>query len=936
MISQKQISIDALGRSVATSAAMERWMDIREKVLSFGTFRFYPSRQQLFDGDQPLRVGSRALGLLQLLIENAGEVVPKKRLIETVWTGLCVDEANLRANIGTLRKVLGDGRDGRRYIQNVTGRGYRFVTPVQGRTNGLSENSPSHDAAPETDRLIGRAQDAESVSEELTANRVVSVVGPGGIGKTSLAMAVADIWRRADAGDITFIDLTTANDAEQLWTAAARAFDVDSTPGGRIQILRAASGRAGLVILDNCEHLLEASADFAAAVLKSGKGIRILTTSRQPLRVHGEWVHRLSPLEYPESDAEVTARQSLAFSAVQLLVERIAEAVGGFTLTDREAAFAVEICRRLGGVPLALELAASRAEAFSLKQLADGLRDRFTLLSGGNRSAVPRHQSLRAMLEWSCQLLTESERALLRRLSVFPAWFDMPEAVAFGRRIGLPEPAVLDGVASLIAKSILSAEVNDDRARYRFAETTRAFAKEMLAGANEITTAYQALISHVTAQYAAELAKEDGPKFGWLACCIRNSDNARACLDWALAEGNDVGAGVELILNALPLWMRTSRLIEHRHYLRPALAHILDVRPKRTKDELALEVALALAQYYSGGPTNEVINRLKRSLVLARRLESKTHELNILWMLYGVSGNWGNYRAEAEFAKEFAEASIKVSAPHAKTRRHRMLARAYHDVGEQRKALREIDRALTLRLGGNADVDAYSIDDVTAALAIKSRILWVTGKAEDAMSVSEECLARALAVDHAQSTCWAIAFNLCPVAIWSGDSENANRFAAVAMAHSEKTFEHWNDWAHLYTSALDPRIDAAAARHLLARMIPAQKDIFATLWPVFAGEDIRSRAVHHTSWCSAELMRLASACLDDAVGMRLLQQADLLAEQQDALGWRLRIASNLAKRHLARGDHTKARAALGPVYESFKQGFKTKDLRDAAELLGKL
>ena len=153
-------------------------MDIREKVLSFGTFRFYPSRQQLFDGDQPLRVGSRALGLLQLLIENAGEVVPKNRFIETVWNGLWVDEANLRANIGTLRKVLGDGRDGRRYIQNVTGRGYRFVTPVQGRTHGLSENSPSHDAAPETDRLIGRAQDAESVSEELTANRVVSVVGP--------------------------------------------------------------------------------------------------------------------------------------------------------------------------------------------------------------------------------------------------------------------------------------------------------------------------------------------------------------------------------------------------------------------------------------------------------------------------------------------------------------------------------------------------------------------------------------------------------------------------------------------------------------------------------------------------------------------------------------------------------------------------------------
>jgi predicted ATPase/DNA-binding winged helix-turn-helix (wHTH) protein len=911
-------------------------MDVREKVLSFDTFRFFPSRQQLFDGDQPLRVGSRAMGLLQLLIENAGEVVTKNKLMETVWSGMCVDESNLRTNIGALRKVLGDGRDGRRYIQNVPGRGYRFVAPVQSGENAPPEDGSSRDARRETGRLIGRAQDAESVSQELIENRVVSIIGSGGIGKTSLAMAVADLWRRTNGGDVTFVDLTTVNDAEQLWTAAARVFEVDPAPGARAQVLVAVRAWEGLVVLDNCEHVLEAAAAFVTAVLKFGKGIRILATSREPLRVEGEWAHRLPPLRYPEGDVELTARECLSFSAVKLLVQRIAETIGGFSLTDKEAPFAIEICRRLGGVPLALELAAARAEAFSLKQLANGLRDRFTLLSQGHRTAVPRQQSLRATLEWSCQLLDESERVLVRRLSVFPAWFDLSDAVGFGGRAGIPELTVLHGVVSLVAKSILIAEVTDDSARYRLAETTRAFAKEMLADANEVDTAYQALTFYITAQYAAESAKDDGPKFGWLACCIRNSDNARACLDWALAEGRDVSAGVELVSNALPLWMRTSRLIEHRHYLQPALAHILEVRPRRTKDELALEVALALAQYYSGGPTNDVMSRLKRSLFLARKLESKTHELNILWMLYGVSGNWGNYRAEAEFAQEFAEASVSVSGPHAKTRRHRMLARAYHDLGEQQKALKEIDRALATRSGGNADLDAYAIDDITAALAVKARVLWITGKAEDAMSVSEECLARALAVDHAQSTCWAIAFNLCPVAIWSGDSENAHRFATVAMAHSEKTFEHWNNWAHLYRSALDPSMHAAAARHLLARMIPAQKDIFATLWSVFAGEDIRSRAVRHTSWCSAELMRLASAYLDDVVGMRLLQQADLLAKQQDALGWRLRIASNIAERQLIRGDRAKGRAALGPVYESFKQGFKTKDLRDAADLLGKL
>jgi predicted ATPase/DNA-binding winged helix-turn-helix (wHTH) protein len=915
-------------------------MRIRERVLSFDTFRFIPSRQQLFDGDQPLRVGSRAMGLLQLLIENAGEVVTKDRLIGAVWNGVWVDEANLRANIGALRKILGDGRDGRRYIQNIPGRGYRFVTPVYSGDKSLAPDSSAtispQSLGRDTARLIGRSEAAETLTEELTAHRIVSVVGSGGIGKTSLVLTVARLWGRAEGGNVYFVDLTAANGTDQLWTAAAHAFEVDSTPSARAQVLGASRTREGLIVLDNCEHILDAAADFAAAVLKAGERIRILSSSREPLRVHGEWVHRLPPLQYPGSEAALTARESLAFSAVELLVERIAETVGGFTLTDREAPFAVEICRRLGGVPLALELAAAQTEVFSLKQMAEGLRDRFTLLSRGRRSALPRHQSLRAMLEWSCQLLSDSERTVLRRLSVFPAWFDMSDAVELGGRVGISNLAVLDGVTSLVSKSILAAEVTDDSARYRFAETTRAFAKELLADANEMDSTFRALTSYITAQHATESAKQNGLKFGWLACCVRNLDNARACLDWAISEEHDLSAGVELVSKALPFWMLASRLIEHRQYLEPALAHVRRVRPKREKDELALEAAIALAQYFSGGPTNEVISRLKRALVLARKLRSRAQELNILWMLYGVSGNWGNYKAEADFATAFAKASVNASAPQAKTRRYRMLARAYHDVGEQRRALKEVERALARPLGVNADLDAYGIDDVTAALAIRSRILWVVGRAEDAMSVAEECLARGLAVDHAQSTCWAIAFNLCPVAIWSGDIDVANRFATVAMTHSEKTFEHWNDWAHLYKAALENPPDAAAARRLLAKMIPSQKDIFATLWPVFAGEDIKSRAARHTSWCSAELIRLAAVDLDDKVGIRRLQHADLIAKQQGALGWRLRIAATIATRHLLRGDRTKARTALAPVYESFKQGFKTKDLLGAAALLGEL
>ena len=275
----------------------------REKSLSFGPFRLVPSRQQLFDGDQPLRIGSRALGLLEVLLEHHGEIVPKDKLIEAVWSGIWVDEANLRANIGSLRKVLRDGKDGRRYIQNVPGRGYRFVEPVYRdrgsfpatpTDDGLAAQSPARDAW----RLIGRSEALESLSSQLAAHRMVSVVGSGGVGKSSLATTVAARRQRAEGESAVFVDLTTAKDADQVWIAAATDFEVESNTSARAQVLRAARSRELTpFVLDNCATcVISAAAELAEALLRSAEGLQILATSREPLRVRGEWVHRLQPL----------------------------------------------------------------------------------------------------------------------------------------------------------------------------------------------------------------------------------------------------------------------------------------------------------------------------------------------------------------------------------------------------------------------------------------------------------------------------------------------------------------------------------------------------------------------------------------------------------------------------------------------------------------
>jgi predicted ATPase/DNA-binding winged helix-turn-helix (wHTH) protein len=918
-------------------------MGSQEKVFSFGAFHLVPSRHQLLEGDRPIRVGSRALGLLELLVEKAGEVVTKRSLMTTIWNGTWVDEANLRVNIGALRKVLGDGRDGRRYIVNVPGRGYRFVEPVVSgpvapQPNGKSSSPETLPVAP---RLIGRSETLKEVTAQLATHRLVTITGPGGIGKTSLALAVAEKWAASHSDLTVLIDLTTVKGAAHLWTAVSRAIGGDSAPNPQSQVVRSIRSRPHFIVLDNCEHIIGAAVELSAVVLKSDAGVRVLATSREPLRVRDEWVHRLAPLDSPDRDASVTAQEAMRHSAVELLMERIAAVVGGYKLNDYDAPFAAEICRSLDGNPLALELAAARAEAFSMQQLAEGLRDRFEFLSKGWRGAPPRHQSLYAMLDWSCQLLSSDERAMVGRLSVFPTWFDIADAIQLGIRFGIPATVVSGCVSNLVTKSIVTASNTAESARYRLQETVRAFGRTKLDSAGETNNAFRALAAHVTEALTLDPTADGAARSTWLTRCEHHMENARACLDWAIGEGLDLTAGVNLISKALPFWMVRSHLIEHRAYLKPALAHLLTWRPRRRRDELAIEIGIGLSHYFSGGPTPHVVDRLKHALALARTLGLKPQELNILWMLYGIAGNWGDYLAQMRFAKQFSTASSHFRGLRTKVRRHRMLARAYHDIGDQRTAVNEIGQAIAAPLpAAPAQLDAYSIEDGTAALAIRSRILWVTGAIDDAKTVAEECLARGLAVDHAQSICWAITFNLCPIAIWSGDLENARRLTSLAMAHSEKTFDHWNEWAQMYRVLLDQPADAHAVTELVRRMIPSQRDIFATLSPMFAGHDIGQWALRRPCWCSPELTRVGvevqSAQTSGETDIRLLRKADLLATRQGALSWRLRIAITLARRYLAQGEESKARAALAPTYEAFKQGFQTSDLQLAAELLAEM
>jgi len=401
------------------------------RQFAFGPFRLFPAQQLLLEGESPVRLGGRAWDLLLALVEQAGRVVTKEALSARLWPNIAVEEGTLRVHVAALRKALRDGQEGQRYIANIAGRGYAFV----GEVVATDEPDPAAIAPPEPTpllsmaRLFGRAEVVETLSTRLAQQRLITITGPGGIGKTSVALAVADRMRPGLPDGVCVVDFAPLADSKLVPTALASALGIGVVSENPLpSLLVLLRSRDMLIVLDNCEHVIDAAAWLAESLLRGSARLRILATSREAMRVPGEIVFRLAPLAMPEVSDDLSAPIAMTYSAVQLFVERAAMCLGEFTLTDAHAPAVANICRRPDGIPLAIEMAAGRVDAFGIAGLAGVLDDRFRLAMRGRRTALPRHQTLSTTLDWSYQLLSETERLVLRRLAVFAGFFTITEA----------------------------------------------------------------------------------------------------------------------------------------------------------------------------------------------------------------------------------------------------------------------------------------------------------------------------------------------------------------------------------------------------------------------------------------------------------------------------------------------------------------------------
>lgn len=550
-------------------------MASRDDSYLFGPYRLSPSKRQLLKSGDPVRIGSRAFDILLVLLENAGRVVPAPELIAQVWPRTVVDPAALRVHLATLRKALGDRQGEDRYIENVPGQGYALVAPVHidatGEAMPVPVTSPAFVGADlpnsaGTPQPRGRDDVILELADLLSTRRVVTIVGPAGIGKTSVASALSrHLLRRGE--EVAFIELASLRGAERIPSAVAMAVGVAPDPAHELpSLVQQLQGRRLTIVLDNCEHVIGGVADSVDALLLGAPEVRIVATSREPLRVNGEWVHRLNALRFPPATPP-TIEEALGFDAVALFVERARVVNADFLMTEAQLDPVCEICRRLDGNPLALELAAARVDTLDVEAIREGLGDRWSLLAAARRGALPHHQSLRAALDWSFELLSQPERFVLARVSIFQASFDAEGAIAVCGEAGdldVPPDEIEQALFNLVAKSMLAIVRGGDRLGYRLLESTRDYAKTKLSLRAEGRVVGRLLAHYLGACFDPPHRADpslESPR-AWIHHCARHIDDLRGALRWAFSPLGDVAVATELVMRSIPAWLALSLIGE--------------------------------------------------------------------------------------------------------------------------------------------------------------------------------------------------------------------------------------------------------------------------------------------------------------------------------------------------------------------------------------
>jgi predicted ATPase/DNA-binding winged helix-turn-helix (wHTH) protein len=933
-------------------------------VLSFGPFSLFAAERLLKKAEEPIPLGGRALDILIALAERAGEVVTHKELISTVWPDVTVEEANLRFQMAALRKALGDGRDGARYVSNVAGRGYCFVASIThsaaaptASITGITATERVRKLPPRLARMVGRDDTVRSLAEQLQRWRFVSIVGPGGVGKTTVAISVAHALVDGFQ-DAFFIDLAALTDAMLVPTAVASALGlIVQTQDPIVGLLAFIGDRKILLVLDSCEHVIGVAAALAERVVSEAPQAHILATSREALRVEGEHVHLLHSLDCPHEDAGLTAMEALRYPAAQLFMERAAASGYDAELSDTDAPIAARICRRLDGIALAIELAASRVGSLGIRGTAELLDNRFSLLWHGRRTALPRHETLNAMLDWSYSLLSEREKVVLCGLSVFVGNFTLQAAGSVAAATETNEAEIIDAVTSLVAKSLISTTVINESTYFRLLDATRAYAIAKLAERGEAdgiarrhAIYYSKFLEHdetIQSLFGEHGLSEYAPHIG----------NVRAALGWALSERGEPPTGIELATWAAPLFFGLSLFEECRGWCERALA-ALDDASRGTRQEMILQEALALSSMLTRGHTDQVRAAIGRGLALAEVCQDRVRQLRLLFGLSIFFTRLGDIRGALAVAEQGSVIAQTAKYPAGAVWAECWVGNARHFLGHQAAAQLHCERglALAVELG---TFNFFGFDQRIRALVVLCRILWLRGFSDQALRIAQKIIDEAASRDHPVLMCTTL-FYASKLLLWTGDLLRAGDLIEQLIAYAGRySLAPYRALGIALKGELaiardEPEAGLDLLRSALETLHAQQYNL---LIPGFIGasaEGLRKTGRFEEALFTingaiaratnsgveldlSELLRIKSQILaaqdDCESAMTYLTEALAVAREQSALAWELRSAMALARLLAEDGQRDQARHTLALVYDRFTEGFETTDLKLARTLL---
>lgn len=944
-------------------------LDEARDGLSFGPFHLLVRGRLLTREGAPVLLGARALDLLIALISSPHEVIGKAELIARVWPDVIVEEGSLRFHMNGLRKALGDGRGGARYIATLPGRGYCFVAPISRPDDRRDPEILEfrHANLPcRLNEMIGRAEDVVRVSALLTASRVVTIVGAGGVGKTTVALAVAHQMSEAFDGAVLFVDFGMLGDPDLAASAIASMLDLSvGANDARASLIAWLRDKHVLLVLDTCEHLIDAVAMLAESIAEGAPRVHILATSREALRVDGERVYKLESLSCPPDEPDMTGETIMSFPAPRLFVERAMASGASLDLGASDARIVAGICRKLDGVALAIELAARRVESCGLAQTAELLDRHLELEWPGLRTAPPRQKTLHATLDWSFGLLAGPEPAVLRRLAKFVGPFTLDAALEVIAGAGLDRSNILGAIDSLVNKSMLATMPLGAAMHYRLLDTTRDYALQIHADAAE-----RALLGLNHASHYRRWLEQFGVDWPGMSSGTDRApyfaalNNVRAALEYCFGAEGDVQAGIGLAAAAAPVFLALG-LMSECHRWSACATGALDAAGRDSLDEMVLQAALGISSMYVFGGRDEAHGALSRSIEIAEAHGNELGQLRILGELYMLHLRIGEFRETLEYARRAAAITATSENSATVALGHFLLGTSLHFLGDIRAAGVELGASPGSRppsRKGSANYLGYEEKSLFAG--ILARNLWMQGYPDQALSCARQNIEEAAERDHSLTLCIAL-LGASSVSLWRGElaSAEAQVERLISRAESYSLSPYVLVGRGFEGAVALRRGDAKGGVETLFRCLEklhaATYEVSTTPLAISLAEGLAAigrfdeaialiddrveRVSKRGDLCYLpEALRVRANVLlamqyprADEVEETFNRSLDL-SRSQGARAWELRAATDLAGLRIRQDRPADARSLLQPVFEQFEEGLDTQDMKAAKALLARL